>query len=72
MGSGRMRYLVKENNCTILLDSPREKYYKAIEDYLKATAKLLSAVDRNNDWVDFSKLMVESLKVLIEKHGGGS
>jgi len=65
-----MRYLVKENNCTILLDSPREKYYKAIEDYLKTTAKLLSAVDRNNDWVDFSKLMVESLKVLIEKHGG--
>ena len=65
-----MKYLVKSDNCLIELESKEGKYYKVIEEYLKSTATMLSAVDEQRDWVDFSKLMQESLKILLEKYKG--
>lgn len=61
-----MKYLISHKGCTIIFDDKCErrrckdcpKVHKSddiVQDYLKGMAKLLVAVNVNNDWVMFGE-----------------
>ena len=61
-----MKYLVKDDQCTIMLES-KLPYRKSVELFLKATCCLLQGVDSNNQWVSFAKEMEKVAKRLMRE-----
>jgi len=61
-----MKYLVSFGNVTILVDSTNHdmEMDEIILNYIHSTAKLLSKVDGNMDWIPFGVEMIRVIKRL--------
>ena len=65
-----MKYIVKEGNCTIVLDSKRSD--EKLELALRGLACTITAVDLSSQWTLFIELMTEVNQIclsMMEREG---
>ena len=68
-----MKYLISHKGCTIIFDDKRRcgdcpkarGKEEVTQDYLKGLAKLIVAVDVNNDWIMFGQQMQQVVTKLM-------